>query len=242
MTERCNGPTPSCEVCGRKPELSVVVQAGGFSTRMGFDKARACFCGRPLIERVLEQTAPAASELIVSTSRPHELSFLAGFAPLGLPVRVVRDLPGEPGAMCGIASSLSAATRPLVAVIACDMPFVSAPLLSALASRLERDGLDACVPRTTAGLEPLCAVWRRDACLPVAADLLAHGKQRIRLLIDSVNTGFLDEAEVLAAAGSLDCFVNVNTRDELLRAERAASVDAVRVSDISACGDRCGEL
>ena len=208
--------------CVRREDLACVVQAGGRSTRMGFDKATALFQGEPLVRRVLERIAPVASELLVTTSRPEELSFLEGEPVCGLDARVCRDLPGGAGAMRGIASSLSAASRPIVAIVACDMPFVSADLISALAERLVRDDLDACVPRASHGLEPLCAVWRRESCLPLACELLAADSQRIRFLIDRVETGYFDEGEVVAAAGPLTCFENVNTPEEFRRAERIA--------------------
>ena len=206
----------------RRDDLACVVQAGGLSSRMGFDKATASFLGEPLVQRVLERIAPVASELLVTSVRPRVLSFLEQEPVGGLEVRVCRDLQGAPGAMRGIASSLDAASRPLVAIVACDMPFVSADLIGALADRVLRDGLDACVPRTSRGLEPLCAVWRRESCLPVARELLAEDSQRIRFLINRLETGFLDEDEDVAVAGSLVCFENVNTPREFARAEAFA--------------------
>lgn len=211
--------------CVRRDDLTCVVQAGGRSSRMGFDKATAPFLGEPLVHRVLERIAPVASELLVTSVRPDELTFLEASPIDGLAVRVCRDLPGGAGAMRGIASSLFAASRPLVAVVACDMPFVSPGLISALADRVVRDGLDACVPRTSRGLEPLCAVWRRDACLPVARELLAGDLQRIRFLIDRVLTGYLMEDRIVGAAGSFMCFENVNTPEEFTRAEAIARGD-----------------
>jgi molybdopterin-guanine dinucleotide biosynthesis protein A len=50
--------------------LSLVIQAGGESRRMGQDKALMPFLGRPLIQRVAERLAPIADELIVTTNRP----------------------------------------------------------------------------------------------------------------------------------------------------------------------------
>ena len=206
----------------RRANLSCVVQAGGLSSRMGCDKARKLFCGEPLIERVLGRLAQVAGELVVTTSRPSELAYLEEREFGGLVPRVVVDLEGSAGAMRGIASSLAAARLPLVAIVACDMPFVSPELIGILADRVKEGPLDVCVPREERGIEPLCAVWRRESCVPVARELLASDRQRIRCLIDRVNAGYLDEPQIIEAAGSLLCFENVNTPEEFAAAELLA--------------------
>lgn len=189
---------------------------------MGCDKARMLFCGEPLIERVLGRLAPVAGELVVTTSRPSELAYLEERAFGGLVPRVVADLEGSAGAMRGIASSLAAARLPLVAIVACDMPFVSPELIGVLADQVKEGPLDVCVPREERGIEPLCAVWRHDACASAACELLASDRQRIRCLIDRVHAGYLDEPQIIAAAGSLLCFENVNTPEEFAAAELLA--------------------
>lgn len=206
----------------RRADLSCVVQAGGMSSRMGRDKARMLFCGEPLIERVLGRLAQVAGELVVTTSRPCELAYLEELMFDGLRPRVVMDVDGPAGAMRGIASSLTAARLPLVAIVACDMPFVSPELVGALADRVEAEALDVCVPREDRGIEPLCAVWRRDACAPASQELLACDRQRIRCLIDRVQAGYMDEPQIVKAAGSTLCFENVNTPEEFAAAELLA--------------------
>ena len=183
---------------------------------MGCDKARMAFCGEPLIERVLGRLAPVAGELVVTTSRPSELAYLEERAFGGLVPRIVSDLEGSAGAMRGIASSLTAARLPLVAIVACDMPFVSPELIGALANRVEAEALDVCVPREERGIEPLCA------CAPVAQELLSCDRQRIRCLINRVQAGYIDEPQIVKAAGSTLCFENVNTPEEFAAAELLA--------------------
>lgn len=189
---------------------------------MGCDKARMLFCGEPLIERVLGRLAQVAGELVVTTSRPSELAYLEELTFGGLVPRVVTDLEGSAGAMRGIASSLDAARLPLAAIVACDMPFVSPELIGALSDRVKEGPLDVCVPREERGIEPLCAVWCRQACAPVARELLDQDRQRIRCLIDRVHAGYLDEPQIVEVAGSTLCFENVNTPEEFAAAELLA--------------------
>ncbi len=101
--------------------LTVVIQAGGESRRMGQDKALLPFLGKPLIQRVIERVASLADELLVTTNRPEAYQFLD--LPLFPDV-----IPGR-GALGGLYTALSAASQPLVAVVACDMPFASPALL-----------------------------------------------------------------------------------------------------------------
>ena len=52
------------------PKLSIVIQAGGESRRIGQDKGLIDFLGKPLIERVIERISPIADELLVTTNYP----------------------------------------------------------------------------------------------------------------------------------------------------------------------------
>ncbi|HEX9030179.1 MAG TPA: molybdenum cofactor guanylyltransferase, partial [Anaerolineales bacterium] len=133
--------------------LTIVVQAGGESRRMGQDKALLPFLGKPLITRILGRVRPIADELLVTTNRPENYSFLE------LPLFSDR-LPGR-GALGGLYTALSIANRPLVGVVACDMPFVSAALLAAARDLLADPTIDAVIPRTADGTEPFHAVYRR---------------------------------------------------------------------------------
>src|ERR1051325_5119992 len=104
--------------------LTVCIQAGGQSSRMGEDKALKTFLGRPLIQRVIDRLAPIADELIVTTNHPDDYRFL------GLK-------PGR-GALGGLYTAIASGSNPLVAVVACDMPFASPELLEAARQILVR--------------------------------------------------------------------------------------------------------
>lgn len=205
----------------RRADLSCVVQAGGLSSRMGCDKARMAFCGEPLIERVLGRWRQLPASWSLRLRVPASLPTLRS-ARLAAWCRVWWRTLKLCGRMRGIASSLAAARLPLVAIVACDMPFVSSELIGALAGCVEAEALDVCVPREERGIEPLCAVWRRDACAPVAHELLACDRQRIRCLINRVQAGYMDEPQIVKAAGSTLCFENVNTPEEFAAAELLA--------------------
>ncbi len=197
-----------------RPALSVVIEAGGESRRMGQDKALMPFMGRPLIQRILERVTPVADEVIVVANQPSRYAFLA--------CRVVADVRPGYGALGGLLTALSAAQHPLVAVVACDMPFVSAPLLAFLCELLVRDLADAAVPETDRGLEPFHAVYRRQACLPAVAAALDAGRLRAVGWLGAVRLRKVSRAESAPYDPRGAAFRNLNTPAEFIQAEADA--------------------
>lgn len=195
--------------------LTVVIQAGGQSRRMGRDKATLPFAGQPLIQRVVDRLAPLADELIVTTNRPETLTFLA--------CRKVADvLPGR-GALGGLYTALHVARHPLVAVVACDMPFVSADLLRAAAARLQQECADAAVPRTADGWEPFHAVYRRGTCLPWVQQALDAGQWQVIAWFGQARVLPLEPAWCRRYDPEGVAFWNLNTPDDWIRAQAFVS-------------------
>jgi molybdopterin-guanine dinucleotide biosynthesis protein A len=194
--------------------LTVVIQAGGESRRMGQDKALLHFLGKPLIQRVVERLAPLADEVLVTTNRPEAYQFL------GLPL-IPDVIPGR-GALGGLYTALSAARQPLVAVVACDMPFASPRLLEAERDLLLASGSDAVIPQTEGGTEPFHAVYRRDACLPAIQAAIAADRWRVDAWYRQAKVRLMPPEEVQPYDPGGIAFGNVNTPEELAQAEELA--------------------
>ncbi|MEN6571669.1 MAG: molybdenum cofactor guanylyltransferase [Anaerolineaceae bacterium] len=194
--------------------LTICIQAGGISSRMGQNKALMPFLGKPLIARIVERLRPAADELWIIANDSEPFQFL------GLPVSA--DLLPGMGKLGGLYTALSVAGEPLVALAACDMPFVSAALIQAACIMMEEEDLDVVIPRSAEGLEPQHAVYRRETCLPAVYQALSEGKQRMISWFDAVKVRelSLDEIRVYDPDGT--AFINVNTPDEFRRAEELA--------------------
>jgi molybdopterin-guanine dinucleotide biosynthesis protein A len=199
--------------------LSVVIQAGGQSTRMGENKALKSFLGRPLIQRVIERLRPIADELLITTNQPDELAFLQ--------VPLVADLKPGRGALGGLYTALFAARRPYVAVVACDMPFASATLLQAATGILEQEGADVVIAKTDEGFEPLHAVYRREACLPAIEAAMEADQWRVISWFPNVRVRTLTSEELNQHDPNQLAFRNLNTPEEFSEAERRASVSGL---------------
>jgi molybdopterin-guanine dinucleotide biosynthesis protein A len=182
---------------------------------MGRNKALLPFLGEPLIQRVIRRVRPAADELFIITNEP------TAYQSLGL--RLMPDIEPGLGPLGGLQAALRAAAHPAVAVVACDMPFASAPLLVASADILVAERADVVIADTTEGFEPLHAVYRRATCLPrIEAALAAHQRRMISWFGDAaVRRLTAEELERYDPDGL--AFWNVNTPEEFAEAERRAS-------------------
>ncbi len=195
--------------------LSVVIQAGGESTRMGENKALKSFLGRPLIQRVIDRLSPLADEVLITTNEPGALRSL------NLPL--FPDLRPGRGPLGGLYTALVSAHYPFAAVVACDMPFASGPLLVASAGLLEQYGADVVIAETPEGFEPLHAVYRRDRCIPAIEAAMDADQWRVISWFPRVHVRKLTQAELSRYDPDGLAFSNVNTPEEFAAAERRAS-------------------
>ncbi len=198
--------------------LSVAIQAGGESRRMGQDKALMPFLGRPLIYRVIERLTPIADELLVTTNCPEDYKFL------GLPL--FRDIKPGRGALGGLHTALASATYKAVAVVACDMPFANASLIEAANKLLIREEADVVIPDSGVGLEPMHAVYRREICLPAIESAIEADKWRLFSWFSKVNVRILQPEEIKLHDTSGLAFWNLNTPEEFTEAEQYVHRDS----------------
>ena len=203
-----------------RPRITVVIQAGGESRRMGRSKATVPFAGRPLICRIIERVAPAADELIITTNEPENLSFVDELYP-ELNIRKVSDAYEYRGALPGLYTALSAAHNPYVAVVACDMVFASASLVVAESLVMAETGADVVVPVNKHGYEPFHALYRRAVCLPSIIRGLDKGEKRAQVIFNdpAVQVEEFPQEKVLEVEPHGGCFINANTPDELAHLE-----------------------
>ncbi len=194
--------------------LTVCIQAGGQSSRMGEDKALKPFLGRPLIQRVVERLAPIADEIIVTTNNPDDYRFLN--------LRLFPDLKPGRGALGGLYTAIASALHSTVAVAACDMPFANAVLFEAMSRLLVEEDADVVIPKSDEGYEPIHAVYRRDTCLPAIEAAIAADQWKVIAWFPQVKVRVLTPEEIKQHDPSGLAFWNVNTPEEFSKAEELA--------------------
>jgi len=181
---------------------SLLILAGGNSRRMGRDKAMLSAGGLTLVEYLARRLGPAVDEVLISLARP--IPGLSG-------LRFVFDRFQGVGPLAGIHAGLTAASQPLVWIVACDLPGVEPPVGSLL--RREAVGVDAVVPRVGDELEGVCAVYRRELGNHVDA-YLREGKRSIKSMLDTLNVRYLTADELRTVDPELRSFRNLNTPAE----------------------------
>ncbi|MCI9129146.1 MAG: molybdopterin-guanine dinucleotide biosynthesis protein B [Eggerthellaceae bacterium] len=203
-----------------RPRVTVTIQAGGESRRMGRSKATVPFAGKPLICRLVRRLLPVADEMIITTNEPENLGFLADEFP-GVDIKLVRDAYDFRGALPGIFTALDAAQNPYVALVACDMVFASAPLVVAEAIEMADKEADIVVPVNKHGFEPFHAMYRRVPCLEVVTEALGRGESRAQSIYRSGELKVVEfpQERVLEVEPMGGCFVNANTPEELAHLE-----------------------
>lgn len=203
--------------------LSAAILAGGRGERMGTDKAllRLTPAGPTLIERVATAVRAVAAETLI-VANDHRLDFLR------LPT-VADAYPGA-GALGGIYSAVAAAAHQHCLVVACDMPFLSVPLLQALA-REPRD-FDVLAPflpvkesrqGTEGGVyETLHALYGKGA-LPAMRARLEAGQFKIIGFFPAVRVRPFPVEAVRRYDPTLRSFFNANTPTRLAEARALAT-------------------
>lgn len=189
--------------------ITVAIQAGGRSSRMGRDKALLPLGGKPLIEHVLQRVAGLGDEVIITTNQPDDYAFLG--------LRMVGDRQPGAGALDGLLTALEAARGDRVLLLACDMPFVSRPLLDYMVG-IDSDA-EVVIPRRGGRLQPLHAIYAAS-CAAFVRAALKVGEKRMISFFPSVQT-YIVEQEILDQHDPKGLsFFNVNTPDDLEQAEQ----------------------
>lgn len=185
------------------------ILAGGGARRLGgADKSALTVGGRTILERQLAVLRPLTQHIAIVAADEHR------YREAGVPVFVDR-IKGA-GSLGGLYTALLEAPTEQVVVIACDMPYVTAPFLAYLAAR--GAGVDAAIPRDAHGTRhPLCAAWSRAAAPHLRARIDA-GRFRVIDALDGLRVREVGPDELAPFDPDGRLLANVNTPDDYAQA------------------------
>jgi molybdopterin-guanine dinucleotide biosynthesis protein A len=189
------------------------VLAGGGATRFGGKpKGLELVGGQRILDRIVNVlTAALGQPPLLVANAPDAQSWRPD-------LRTVGDINPGLGSLGGIYTAVVEAPAPVVCV-AWDMPFVSESLIVALAEGLKR--ADAVLPESQGrrGVEPLCAAYG-PACVEAIAASLSAGDLRAIGFHDRIRVSILPLTEIRTFADPNLLFFNVNTADDLAKADQ----------------------
>jgi len=181
-------------------DVTGILLAGGQSRRMGQDKALIELDGELLFTRSLALLQWYFPTVMIAGDRPD----------LARPgVSAIADLfPGS--ALGGLYTGLNAAHTEWIFVAPCDMPYPDGRLVEMLLS--QRHDVDAVVPRTPSGYEPVFAAYHRN-CLPHMEEMLRNNEHRIYDFYQRIAIRYLDWYQM--PDGWERALLNLNNPDQL---------------------------
>ena len=194
---------------------SIAILAGGRATRFGGqDKSALLVDGRTILDRQLAEFSALTTDILIvggaDAARRLQPSATR---------RLVTDLVPGCGPLGGLHAALTAARGEHVAVIACDMPYVTADFVAYLFSLAGH--ADIVVPMTERGYHPLCAVYARG-CLTAVTARLAERRLKMTALLADTPTRVVTAEDIERFGDRHRLLANVNTPTEY------ASLEAVQ--------------
>jgi molybdopterin-guanine dinucleotide biosynthesis protein A len=186
-----------------------MILAGGLSRRMGGgDKCLLPLGDRPLLAHVIERLRPQTAALALNANGD-----ATRFARFGLAI-VADDATDFAGPLAGILAAMDWAARlhpfaRAVLTVPADTPFLPRDLVT----RLSAAGTPA-LARSGGRIHPVVGLWPLALRDDLRRSLREAGVRKVEAW-----TGRLDPAIVDFEAGAIDPFFNINTPEDLTRAE-----------------------
>jgi len=194
------------KACRPIDSVTIVILAGGMSSRFGSNKALERWQENTVIEGIIQKERMACPDLALSVRQPDE------FVQIDIPK--ISDVIKDKGPLGGLYSALAGCKTKWVMLIACDMPLIETRLIKYMLSIPARTQI--IIPWMNGRFEPLHAVYNRSL-LPLVKVLIQRGRLSMLGLLEIVPFYTVKEREVFNNCKSPRCLENFNTRSEFER-------------------------
>jgi molybdopterin-guanine dinucleotide biosynthesis protein A len=190
---------------------AVILLAGGLARRMGGgDKPLRLLAGRPILAHVIARIAPQVSALAINANGDP-----ARFAAFDLPV-VPDNLPETPGPLAGIQAGMewAAPTASDILSVPTDLPFLPADLVERLEAARAAEDAEIAVATSDGHMHPVVALWPTRLAAALHHAVAVEGLRRVTDFQKRYRVAYAD-----FPVGAIDPFLNINTPEDLARAE-----------------------
>jgi molybdopterin-guanine dinucleotide biosynthesis protein A len=197
--------------------IPAIILAGGRASRMGGgDKALKPLAGRPLLSHVIERLGPQAGTIAINANGDP-----VRFDPFGLPV-IADTRPDFPGPLAGILAGLEWAApfrgTHLVSV-AVDTPFFPENLVERLTAEIGRGEQRIVLASSSGKTHPVFGLWPLALRGDLAHFLATGTTYKVSAFVERREHAVVDFPTIGLSSGAFDPFFNVNTPEDLNRAE-----------------------
>ncbi len=186
--------------------LEVIILSGGQSQRMGQEKGLSLFRGAPLISYPIELARQISENISIIANN---------FGYEGFGCRILADDFKNKGPLGGIATGLRAAREKNVLILPCDMPLLSADVITLLITK--HGQFEATILKYKGRLHPLIGIYCRSL-LPRVIQQIRDNELKVSLFVQKIEKNLLNvEAELAGVAPEV--FANCNSRLDLKNLE-----------------------
>lgn len=159
---------------------SLIVLAGGGSTRMRSDKGLRELGSEPLALHVVRRLSDLVDEVLLVVGSEAKRALYSRV--IGEAADILVDVYGDGSPLVGALTGFMRARGEYALVTGCDMPFISRGAVRLLFE--EGEGFNGAVFQWPNGwVEPLLAVYRVEPSLRVAEELYRVGNLRLRMIL-----------------------------------------------------------
>ncbi len=190
--------------------LSVGILAGGKSRRFGSPKGLLVVDGKRMIDRMLDLASALSDDVYLSIGNDNH------YPDLNIPL--IADHYHDCGPIGGLHALMSAVSTPWLAILPCDMPYLTASVYQQL---LQSAGTnEPVVACSKAGLEPLVSLWPKATIEAIEASVKAR---RFSLQGLCRNLQCRKVTIEQAGAGQPSPFLNINRPEDVPDESKAPS-------------------
>lgn len=196
-------------------KIAGIVLAGGQSSRFGEPKALAIWKGTTFVEHIVQVMESILQDVVVisHTDIKERVEQL-------VQVPVIEDVSHYKGngPLAGIVSGMEYIDSDWYIIMPCDAPNVSNEWITILLEQTSNE-YDAVVPIINGRKQPLLAAYNNRLKEKIYA-LLQEKKRSMGQLLSQCNVKYIAGEDVQA---NVDWFINVNTKEEYVQAQKDLS-------------------
>lgn len=211
---------------------TVIINAGGKSSRMGFNKAFVEIEDDFLIKIMINELKKSFEDIILVTNETDKFREYKEYKEYvdgketnnQKSIIIIEDEIKSIGPIAGLYTGLRMSSSKHNFFIACDMPVINIKYISYMKQKLIERNYDAVVTNTEYGIEPYHGFYNKNIESKIR-DYLKSGNKSLHSLLNHLNVLYIDRKDAEVFEENLNFFTNINDKYELANYLRSRRKD-----------------